>query len=323
MSSTPSDLSRLAFGKYVGGVLPGTPAMLVARFSDESFQYSPTIVDSPELDPTGQPRDTMLTGAVSEGAVNFPLARSLWFDEMLAAVFRNSWGTGQKAPGTGVGAALTANELVPGAIVQQFDIQKKFLTPTAVYHRTVKTGVASLNLRLQANEIISGTVQLMGGVLSVGTTDISGATYADPGTYPPFTAPNVTNVNIGSFATAHCFQSLNIGFNSNLRNINCIGAVAPTDQNLGRFMPSIEGQVMFIGNDVIDELLSQTYFAVSFTLSDGAGNSYTFDYPRCKILSAPVNIPGTNQDVVVPISLKAHYDPMYLYACKVTRVQAP
>lgn len=330
MSTTSADLSRLAFGKLgVGDVLPANPAMLVARFNSESLSFNPNVIVSPELDPSGQVRDSIYTGAASNGSVEFPLVRSPWFHEMLAAAFRNEWGTGTLGypdtgnPGQFLTRALGSNELIPGKLVKLYAVQKRFETPdTPSYHLYQKAGVNSLSLRVQPNEMLSGTVALIAGEIEIGNSDISGATYPDPGEYTPYTAPNVTEITVGGMTTNACFSALTLAFNSNLRAIDCIGSISAREKALGRFEPMIDGTSYFVSNDLMESLRDQDAFPVTITMTDGDGNAYEFFYPRCKMVSTNANIPGTNQDVMAPVSIRAHYDPDYLYSCLVTRTLA-
>jgi hypothetical protein len=328
--TTPSDLTRLAFGRLNSSlVLPANPAMLQARFSSETLAYNANVVESPEMDPSGQLRDSIFVGASSAGAVEFPLTRHEWFHDMLMAAFRNDFGVGTLAedivtPGTFVQRAVAANELIPGKTLIMYAAQKRFDTPTGlVYHLFDRVGVNSLALRVQPNEILSGSVQLMGGKMTATEAEIAGTpTFADPGQYKPFTSPNVTQVTIEGMTLAQCFNSLTLNFASNLRGIPCIGLESDKTKGLGRFVPTIEGTTYFTNNEHVDALLAQTFLEVTITLTDGSGNIYEFYYPKCKLVTAPVTTPGTNQDVMQPISLRAHYDPERLYSCLVTRTLA-
>jgi hypothetical protein len=329
MSTTPADLTRLAFGLLNSSLaLPANPAMLIARMSDEALVYTPNVVESPELDQSGQLRDSVFVGSSSAGPVNFPLVRSLWFHAMLEAVFRNSWGTGtlgddSAVPGTFVDTPVGANELIPGKLVKLFAVQKRFETPTAQsYHLFDKVGVSSLALRVQPNEILSGSVALMGGVMTPGETEIAGATYADPGTYRTFTSPNVTEISLGGLTTNQCFNTLNLNFNSNLKGIPCIGSEADREKALGRFVPTIDGTTYFVSNEHVNALKAQTSVPVTIKLTDGSGNAYEFYFPNCKFVNAPVTTPGSNQEVMQPVSLRAHYSPNHKYSCKVERTLA-
>jgi hypothetical protein len=329
MSTTPSDLTRLAFGKLNSSLaMPASPAMLVARMSTESLAYAPNVVESPELDDSGQLRDSILVGASSQGAVEFPMTRHPWFEDMLAAVFRSSWGTGTYGdnsddPDIFVDTAVGANSMIPAKALSLYGVQKRFQAPGGnKYHLFDKVGVNSLSLRVQPNEILMGTVNLVGGVMVPGTTDISGATYSDPGTYKAFTSPNVTEIGIEGLTTNQCFNQLSLTFTSNLRGIPCIGSVADREKAIGRFVPTIEGTTYFVSNEHVDALISQDFLAVTAVLQDGSGNQYEFFYPRCKFVTAPVTTPGTNSDVMQPVSLRAHYSPDHKYSVMLTRTHA-
>jgi hypothetical protein len=329
MTTTPADLTRLAFGKLNASLaLPGSPAMIVSRMSSESLSYTPNVVESPELDPSGQLRDSIFVGSSSAGNVEFPLVRSDWFHEMLAAVFRSGWGVGTYGdntvdPAIFVPTPVGANELIPGKLLSMYAVQKKFDTPTAPsYHLFDRVGVGSLSLKVQPNEVLSGTIALMGGVMTPGTTDIAGATYADPGVYKPFTSPNVTEIGLSGLTTQQCFNQLTLAFNSNLRGIPCIGSESDREKALGRFVPTIEGTTYFVSNEHVQALKNQTFIEVFVTLTDGSGNEYHFYYPKCKFVTAPVVTPGSNQEVMQPVSLRAHFSPNHGYSCKVKRVLA-
>ena len=329
MTTTPADLSRLAFGKLNSSFnLPGSPAMLVARMSSESLVYTPNVVESPELDASGQLRDSIFVGSSSAGGVEFPLVRSDWFHEMLAAVFRNEWGTGTYGDNSidqnvFVNTPVGANEIIPGKDVRLYAVEKKFETPDAPsYHLFDRVGVGSMQLRVQPNEVLTGSVTLMGAAMETGTTAIVGATYPDPGVYRPFTSPLVTEVGFSGMTTNQCFNQLTLGFNSNMRGIPCIGNESDREKALGRFVPTIEGTTYFVSNEHVDALKNQTFIEVTVVLTDGSGNEYEFFYPTCKFTSAPVTTPGSNQEVLQPVSLRAHYSPNHKYSCKVKRTLA-
>lgn len=329
MSTTPAELTRLAFFLLNSSLaIPAAPAALVARMSNESLVYTPNVVESPELDPSGQLRDSIFVGSSSAGNVEFPMVRSNWFHAMLEAAFRNTWATGTKGvynTGTLVwdDTPVGANELIPGRLVRLFGVEKTFATPTAdSFHLFDLVGVNSLSLRVQPNEVLMGSAALMGGVMTPGTTGVVDATYPDPGTYRPFTSPNVTEIGLEGLTTSQCFNSLTLGFNSNLKGIPCIGSESDREKALGRFVPTIDGTTYFVSNEHVEALKAQTSLEVTVTLTDGSGNAYEFFYPMAKFTSAPVSTPGSNQEVMQPVSLRGHYSPNHKYSCLVTRTLA-
>jgi len=329
MPTTPADLTRIAFGRLNASLnLPANPAMLVARISSESLAYAPTVVESPELDPSGQLRDSILVGEGSSGSVEFPLVRSDWFHAMLESVFRSTWGTGMISDETSPGVfsaprAVGPHELIPAKTLHMFDVEKTFATPGGnSYHRYRKEAVGSLALRVTPNDILSGTLALLGSELLDSEAPLAGATYPDPGTYKPFTSPNVTEVELSGVTETQCFNALTLTFNSNVRGVPCIGERADREKALGRFVPTIDGTAYFISNEHIQALRDQTEMQLTVTLTDGSGNTYRFFYPRTKFVTAPVTTPGTNQDVMLPISMRGHYSPQHGYSVLCTRILA-
>lgn len=330
MPTTPSDLTRVSFGRLDGsGALPANTEMLVARASSDSLSFTPTVTESPELNPSGQVTDSVLVGGGSAGGVEFPLVRHDWFHAMLAAVFRNEWGTGmisdETAPGVFSAArAVGANELVPARVLHMFDVEKKYAAPDGdKFHIYRNNGIGSMAIRVTPNEILGGTVTLVGGSMDPSDLAIApGATYPDPGEYALFTSPNVTEVDISGITGPQCFNTLTLNFNSNLRGVPCVGQMSEREKGLGRFIPTFDGSTYFVDNQHVLALRDQTQMQITITLTDGSGNAYRFFYPKAKFITAPVTTPGTNQDVMQPVSLRGHYSARHGYSCLVTRTLA-
>lgn len=325
-----ADIFRLALVKLTGSPLavPATPPFKLARVTGESLTFVPQTTVSNELDPSGQVKDSILTGATSSGSVDFELTRHDAFLEYLEGVFRNTFGTGQKGDGatpTPTFSAVTANELIPGQVLMEWLIEKRFTDPTGafLYHRFNKCAFESLSLQVSSNEPITGSVNVNGTTLDLDNAIITGATYADAGNNPVFTAPEVTMISVAAVPYTMCFNSLSLDFNSNIRAIDCIGTLGTKEHALGRFEATISGTAYFQSNDLLQALVDQDKFAVQVTLTDQLGNAYTFDYPVCKLTAVPVNASGTNQDVVANVTIQAIYDSSWGYTCKVTRVLAP
>lgn len=329
MTVISSDVFQLGVVKLTGGpppVIPATPAFIRARLSSESLNFQPSVTISPELDASGQVRDSILTGARSSGAVELPLSRHTFVDEMLAAVFRSTWGTGTKGDGSGpppVTSAVGANELITGSTLPLYCIEKRFVNPLGgfIYHRFNDSAVASVSVSVAPGREITMSVNFSGGTMDAVETAIAGSTYPDPGTRPLFTAHEVTEVTVAGITNALCFSDLSLEFNGNVRGIECIGTLGFKEQVAGRFEATIRGSAYFVSNDLLDFLISQGTFPVTVALDDSQGNQYEFFYPRCRMTAAGANAAGTNQDVVSNVQIQAMYDPTRLYTCLVSRVQ--
>lgn len=330
MTVISADVFQLGAVKKTGAppVVPATPAFLVSRLQSESLNYVPTTIVSPELDASGQVRDSIVTGARTTGNVDMPLSRNPFFEEMLCAVMRNTWGAGLKGDGTGpppATSALTANQLIPGSDLYLYLLEKRFVNPLGgyLYHRIDDSAAASMSISVSPGKEITASTSFSGGTMTPVEAIIAGATYQDPGVWPLFTAPEVSEITVAGSTNALCFSDLTIELNSNVRGIECIGTLGFKEQVLGRFEATIRGSAYFTSNDFLDYLISQATFAAVVQLDDSAGNSYKFDFPRCRMSGGGANASGTNQDVVSQLTIQALYDPTRLYTVMVTRVHAP
>jgi hypothetical protein len=281
---------------------------MLARLSSESLNFQPTTIVSPELDPSGQVRDSILTGARTTGAIELPVSRHGYFDEMLAAVMRGAW---------------SANVLKVGSTLALYTLEKRFTNPAGgfIYHRINDAAVASASVSISPGREITASVNYSGGTMDFVEAAIAGATYPDPGTRPLFASPEVSEITIAGSTNALCFSDLSMEFNSNVRGIECIGTLGFKEQVLGRFEATIRGTAYFVSNDLLDYLVNQNEFAATVTIDDSQGNKYEFEFPRCRMTSGGAVAGGTNQDVVSNIALQALYDPATSTTVTITRTQ--
>ena len=321
-----SDTFQLGVVKLAGSpaFVPANPAMMLARLSSESLNFAPTTATSPELDASGQVRDSVLTGARTTGSVELPLSRHPYFEDALAAVFRNLWGAGLQGDGTGpppLTSVPGADQLIPANALSLYMLEKRWPAPAGgfIYHRVNLAAVSSLALSISPGREISVSVAYSAGATEAVEVAIAGATYVDPGTRPLFTAPQVSEITVAGSTNALCFSDLSLEFNSNVRGIECIGTLGFREQVLGRFEAVIRGSAYFVDNTLFDYLINQASFPVTVKVQDSLGNAYNFEFPRCKMLTGGANAGGTGQDVVSGISMQALYDPTRLYTCRVTR----
>ncbi len=312
MALISSDFFQLAVVQLDGsGNVPASPTMVRARLSSESLNFQPQTTQSPEIDPSGQLRDSILTGVRSAGSVDLPMSHHAFFDDMLAAVMRGTW---------------SSNVLNVGLVAREFMVEKRFTAPggaSYIYHRFNKSAVVSLGLNVSPNNEIGASVAFSGGTMDAVETALAGATYPDPGTDPIFTAPQVTEITVAGITNSLCFNNLSIELNSNVRGVECIGTLGYKEHALGRFEATIRGTAYFVSNDLIDYLINQGTFACEVEFSDTEGNKYHFLFPRCKMTNNGANAGGANQDVVSNIAIQALYDPATTTTVRVTRTVAP
>jgi hypothetical protein len=317
----PADTLRLAFGAEAGTppVLPATPAFQLARITTETIAFNPTTQNSAQLDPSGQVRDSIMTGANSNGEVNFEVSNNPWLEEMLSALLRDTWGVG-----TYDGAALTADEIIVGTLLKTYTVEKRFTMGAGVfdYHRFRNCAIAAGSITIAPGAPINGRLTVSGGPMDdPASAEIPGSVYTDGGSEPVMTAPLVTELTIDAgTVTARCLSQFVMDFNSNVRGIQCIGTLGEREKVLGRFEVKMTGTVYFASDDMLQHLLDQDEFAVTVKVTDSVGAFYTFDFPRCKVTAAPVTAGGgTNSDVTVALAMSALYDETKGSTVRITR----
>jgi hypothetical protein len=230
-------------------------------------------------------------------------------EDAMAACFRGAWAT---------------NVLIPASTLYLYTLEKRFTVPSGgyLYHRFLDSAVSGMSINISPGKEIMASVSYSGGEMTLTETLLTGATYPDPGTYPLFTAPEVSEVTVAGSTGALCFSDLAMEFNSNVRGIECIGTLGFREQVLGRFEATVRGTVYLASNDLLDRLVEQDTFVATIQLDDSVGNSYEFHFPRCKMTSGNAQATGTNQDVVSNIAFMALYDPVTSTSVKITRTHA-
>lgn len=305
-----ADGVRLAIVKMTGTppAVPTTPVFITARMTGESVAYAPTTTVSAELDPSGQVRDSIVTGGATTGDVSFEVSDNDFLDEGMSAVFGGPWG---------------ANELTPGLYLNEYMLEKTFPGVPAAgsnsFHRFENTVFSGMSLEVTPGSPITGSLSVSGGVLELGTAIIAGATYPSSGDADVLSPADVT-IAMDAWGATSCFGTLSMTFDNGARGIECIGTLGTASQVRGRFNATIEAEVYYSNDAPLQELLDQSGFPVLVEMKDTADDlMYSFEFPNCKITAAPVVAGGTDTDVVVALSIQALYDSAKGYTCKVVR----
>jgi hypothetical protein len=305
-----ADRVRVAFVKQTG-VPPATPALpvfTVGRITGEGVAFAPTTTTSGELDPSGNIRDSILTGGESTGDVSLEVSDHDAFEEYLQAV---------------AGAQFVADILKNGPEQTYYLFEKMFpdipVDGSDSYHRFDRTSFATLSLSIAPGSPITASVGVMGGTMALDTAIIAGATYPDPGTDPVLVPQDVV-VSVGGIAATSCFSSVELSFDTNSRAIQCIGTLGTKETIRGRLNCTIAATLYYATDAPVQALLDQSEFAVSVQLNDADDAlEYLFEFPRCKMTTAPVVASGTDTDVTVALSIQALFDEVEQCTVKITR----
>lgn len=299
-----ADLTRVSMVRETTpGATPATPTFLVARITSEGVSYNPTTQLSNELNPARQVADVIVSGGSSGGNLGFELSRNAWFEEMLSAAFGNDWG------------ATAPDRLEVGAILKTYTVEKDFMVqvePAEVhdFHRIVRAIVDTLSLTFTPAAADTGTIALLGGTYTRAGAPIAGATYTPAGTRPVMVGADAMPVvfEIGGVQyLAWCLSQVVLNFKNNGRAIECLGTLGAAEMVLGRFECDITMQV-YVGTDttvIMDAFLDMAEIAFGMEALDHFSNSYWFEFDRCRIQTCTEVAGGTNQDVVLAVTLQA------------------
>jgi hypothetical protein len=305
--SVSADLLRLAIVREATpGVTPATPAFQLLRATSESIAFQPETQLSNELNPARQVTDVIVTGGQSGGDISFELSSNPGFELLLEGALGNTW---------------AANELWVGNLLLTHTVEKRFtLDPLAPlpadryeYNRVVRALIDSMALTFAPGGPATGSATLLGGPLERADADVTGATYVDAGKLPVLVGSMVIPITftIGAVDYATwCVSNLVVNFRNNGRAIACLGQEAANEVVLGRFECEITADVYINAETkaLMDAFLDRTEMAFSFVTADSLGNEYDFAFSRVRVSAATEVAAGTNQDVIMNVTLQALVD---------------
>lgn len=302
-----ADLLRLAIVREATpGVTPANPAFQLIRATSESLVYTPDTQLSNELNPDRQVSDVIVSGGQSGGDVSFEVSSNPGFELLLESCMANVWTTDQLT----VGKLLLTHTLE-----KRFSFNEADPDPTMryEYQRFVRSLIDAMTLTFAPGGPATGSATMLGGAMSRGQGDLSGATYLDAGQLPVIVGAGVLPVTFtvaGTDYEAWCVSNLVMNFRNNGRAIACLGQEAANEVVLGRFECEITADIYLAPDTdvVMDAFINREEIALSVTATDSLGNAYTFLFPRVRVSACSEVAGGTNQDVIMSVTLQALVD---------------
>jgi hypothetical protein len=302
-----ADLLRLAIVREATpGVTPANPAFQLLRATSESITYNPETQLSNELNPDRQVTDVIVTGGQSGGDVQFEVSSNPGFELLLEGVLANLWNTNELWVG---------QQLLTHTVEKRFTFDPAAVDPADRYeiNRIVRGLVDSMALTFSPGGPATGSATFLGGAMTRDTADLAGATYLDPGQLPVIVGAGVIPVSFTIEGTTYdtwCVSNLVINFRNNGRAIACLGQEAANEVVLGRFECEITADIYLNAETqaVMDAFLDRTEMEFSVTASDSLGNVYLFEFPRVRVSACANVASGTNQDVIMSVTMQALVD---------------
>jgi len=277
------------------GTTPASPTWQKLRITSESLEYAIQNETSNEIRPDADLSDLIQVGANVSGDFGFELTYGSEFDTVFEHLLRGTF---------------SSSRLDGGTARKSMSFEKKFEVGSPdEYLRFTGCRLGQLSLNVQANSIITGTVNVQGLASTVGTSELSGATYTNANTNDVMSAPDVANITVGSTSGTIYFTDLSFSLNNNLRPQNAVGSLAAV--GIGYGMREVTGTMNAyfdgLSSQMYDDFVSGTAASLSFEATDGT-NTYTFTLPNIKYETGRVVAGGNSQDVMAEMSFRALYD---------------
>ncbi|HMB76904.1 MAG TPA: phage tail tube protein [Kiloniellaceae bacterium] len=305
MAFADSSETEIAFiPESVFGTTPATPVFQRMRVTSEDLMGEQQTTVSNELRPDAEVADLIRVGESATGNLPFELSFGSEFDTLFEHALRGSF---------------AANELKAGIEKKSISLEKRHETgATDHYFRFVGCRVGQMSLNLKAQEIVTGSLQIMGLSEATDTAIISGATYTDANSNPVMAAADVGTITVGGVAGTLYYTDLSFSLNNNLRAQPAIGQVGAAGIGYGR--REITGSIIayFEDDDLYEEAVQNNSSSLSFALSDGS-NSYSVTLPKLKFTSRKAVAGGNNQDIMAECQFQALYDPTEQTSIKIVK----
>lgn len=302
VDSSQTRLGSIAEVTY--GTTPSTPVFLVQRMTAESLNANIENVVSNEIRADRNVTDLIQVGQNAGGSVDFELSYGS-YDPWLESLMFSTW---------------SGDVLKNGTTQKSFTLEKKFeVGSTDQYHRFTGAVVNSMNLKMEAGAVVTGTFDFLAKGFVSDQAIISGATYTAANTNSVMNAA----VDFGSLALTGAsgieLMSLELNVTNNLRQQRVIGSLDSRGIGTGRFEVTGSLTAYFEDEALYELFINGDPSDLTFTLTDSAGNEYEFVVGNLKFETASVAAGGNDQDVMVDMTFRGLYDSGDAATLKITR----
>lgn len=266
------------------GTTPATPAFDIIRHTGTTLGLSKEALQSEEIRDDRQIADFRHGARQVGGDISVELSYGS-FDKILEALLMGTWAV--DTPSAGI------DQLKAGTTRRSFTIERFFGDIQSVdkpYHRFTGVEFNTLQLQINANAMITGTIGVVGKDMTTATAIIAGATYNPATTTSPLDSFTGTLNEDGTQIAVITEIQLNLDNGLDPRFV--VGSKTTLRPSVGR--SNVSGQVTayFENSLLLDKFINETESDIEFTLPDGAGNAYTFKLPRIKYNGGQPDVQG-------------------------------
>lgn len=266
------------------GVTPATPAFDIVRHTGTTLGLSKEALQSEEIRDDRQIADFRHGARQVGGDISIELSYGS-FDTILEALLGGTWAADTPALGT--------DQLKAGTTRRSFTVERYFgdiLTADKPFHRFTGVEFNTLQLQINANAMITGTIGVVGKDMVTDTVIVTGATYNPATTTSPLDSFTGTLNENGTPIAVITEIQLNLDNGLDPRFV--VGSKTTLRPSIGR--SNVSGQITayFENSLLLEKFINETESDIEFNLPDGAGNNLKFILPRIKYNGGQPDVQG-------------------------------
>lgn len=276
------------------GVTPSNPVFEYVRHTGTTLGLSKEGLQSEELRDDRQISDFRHGARQVGGDITFELSYGS-FDPILEALLGGTW---------------TNDALKAGTIRRSFTLERFFgdiLPADKPYHRFTGVEFNTLQLQVNANEMITGTIGVVGKDMITDSTAIPGATYGAVSTTSPLDSFTGTLNEAGTPIAVITEIQLNLDNGLDPRFV--VGSKTTLRPAIGRSNVSGTITAYFENSLLLDKFINEVESSILFNLPDGAGNNLKFTLPRIKYNGGQPDVQGEGP-ITLSMPFQALLDPV-------------
>jgi hypothetical protein len=265
------------------GVTPtSTPAFVHVRNTGTTLALTKNTTESAEIRSDRQISDSRHGARKIGGDLSIELSYGS-FDAILEAVLCGTWATDSPVAGT--------DRLKAGTTRRSFTLERIFADASdKPYHRFTGVEFDSLQLQVNADAMVKGTLKVIGQDLSLNAASMTGASYGAASTTSPL--DSFTGVIKEGGSTVAVVTEVQLTLENALASRFVVGSKTSLSPSIGRSKVSGQVGVYFETVTMLEKFINETESSMEFTLPDGVGNSLKITIPRVKYNGGQPDVKG-------------------------------
>lgn len=160
-------------------------------------------------------------------------------------------------------------------------------------------------LSVAASALVTGSFDITGSSVDAAATEFGDSYAASTTTLPLNATANVGQITKNGVPMTTAIQSLDFTVDNSYRTDNAVGEKYPANVAYGRQIVSGTLTAYFQNLELYTEMLAHDAVSLSFSLTDGDGNSMHIELPEIYFLSSDPAPGGTDQTIVENIEWQA------------------